>query len=762
MTRQQRSLFSAPDPQWEEDDLVERLIATVVLSSGPRCELDYAVPDPLRAQLSVGQRVRVPLGRANRTVVGYCVALENRRDAQQRYKPIKAIEDRRTLLSTSMLKLTQIIAKRYLVPWATVLDAVVPSGVRQQAGTRIATLLQVEPRVAATLSKLKLPPKQAAVLQHLAASPSPMSLEALAAACGCTVAPINALRKKGLIQVRRDRVASENRTAAAQEPPQREDDLELNPAQEVAFQAIVEGLHGRAYQTLLLHGVTGSGKTEVYIRAIQEAVRFGRQSIVLVPEISLTPQTVGRFRSRFDHVAVLHSHLSDSERHRHWQEIASGQIQVVVGARSAVFAPVPNLGLIILDEEHEATFKQDSAPRYHARDVALDRARLEGIPLILGSATPSLESWHRAEQGQYRLLSLPDRVMNRPMPEVGVIDLCGEGRDRRFRGAISRQLFLAMRQTLDHQGQIILLLNRRGFATHIQCPQCGEVVQCPDCEIALTHHRHDGIALCHYCDYQSEAPSRCPQCQHPGIRYSGMGTQKLEAEVRARFPDAMCVRMDTDAMRKPGSHAQALDTFRSGNASILLGTQMIAKGLDFPNVTLVGVIQADTALHLPDFRAAERTFQLLAQVAGRAGRGDKGGRVLVQTLSPDHPAIQCALRHDYVSFVQQELPARQGLGYPPFGSLARIVVRSPSKRQGEEWAMQLAQRCTAEAQDPTLRVLGPAPAPNPKLRGNFRFHFQIHAADDAALHDVLVRISEGLKPPEGVEWIIDVDPVSML
>ena len=338
-----------------------------------------------------------------------------------------------------------------------------------------------------------------------------------------------------------------------------------------------------------MHGVTGSGKTEVYIRAIEEVVRCGRQAIVLVPEISLTPQTKQRFRSRFERVAVLHSHLTAPERNWHWQRIARGDVEVVVGARSAVFAPVPQLGLIVIDEEHDASFKQDSTPRYHAREVATMRAQQSQVPLVLGSATPALESYHRATSGEYSLVELPNRVLDRPLPHVDTLDLRIEFRDRRGRGAISRQLHQAISESLGEGGQVILLLNRRGFSTQIQCPACGHVVECPHCDIALTHHRDGEHALCHYCDYEISTPTHCPECNFDGIHFRGLGTQRLEMEVRQRFPGVECLRMDSDTMRKPGSHEAAFARFRKGEVKILLGTQMIAKGLDFPNVTVVGV-----------------------------------------------------------------------------------------------------------------------------------------------------------------------------
>ncbi|HEX4412816.1 MAG TPA: primosomal protein N', partial [Lacipirellulaceae bacterium] len=540
--------------------------------------------------------------------------------------------------------------------------------------------------------------------------------------------------------------------------------LELNPDQVQALATIRAALAAAKHETILIHGVTGSGKTEVYIQAIEDVVRFGRQAILLVPEISLTPQTVGRFRARFDRVAVLHSHLSDVERHEHWRRIARGEVEVVVGARSAIFAPTPHLGLIVLDEEHESSFKQETAPRYHARDVAVRRAADQNVPLVLASATPSLESWIRAQRGEYRLVDMPRRVLDLPMPIVRTIDLRNEIHNKTSRGAISRPLHRAMEEALREGGQVILLLNRRGHSTHIQCPSCGHTVVCPSCDLALTFHRNNSTAVCHYCDYQIPSPNACPKCNFAGIRFSGVGTQKLEAEVRARFPSHPCVRMDTDSMRARGSHEEALTGFREGRHHILLGTQMIAKGLDFPNVTLVGVVNADTAMHLPDFRAAERTFQLVTQVAGRTGRGSKGGRVLVQTLSPNAPAIMAAINHDLPGFATQELPERETFGYPPFASMVRLVIRGGSERTTLAFADELADRLrkAGEPQTPPVRVLGPAPAPMAKLRDKFRFQIQLQSADGELLRQLVRTATRDLKLPDDVAWIADVDPIDMM
>lgn len=766
MEKQQKNLFDTQPAPWELDAANERLVVTVVLPEPPYGPYDYTAPEPMRTRIEPGRRVRVPVGRSNRTVLGYAVRVGHHRTvpanlARLRLKDITAVIDERPLLSPAMLRLTEWMADYYLCPWGQVLETVVPAGVRAQAGTREVYLLRVPTSVAARLTQLQLPKKQADVLRLLASSPRPLTWQQLAEQAHCGRGPIKNLEDKGLIQGER------SRTMRSEGPPRkvdRDSRLALNSEQQQALTAIRDALYASQHRTILVHGVTGSGKTELYMQAIDEVVAFGRQAIVLVPEISLTPQTVARFRSRFEHVAVLHSHLTPVDRHAQWRRIAQGEVHVVVGARSAVFAPTPHLGLVVLDEEHDSSFKQETSPRYHARDVALYRARTEGVPVVLGSATPALESWHKAQEGEYQLVELPRRILDRPLPHVEVIDLRDEFQSRATRGAISRPLHQAMGESLRRGGQVILLLNRRGFSTTIQCPACGHVVRCPDCELALTHHRAGEKAVCHYCEYEIAAPVHCPACQFEGIRYAGLGTQRLEAEVRARFPNATVLRMDSDTMQKPGSHEEAFERFRSGSVQILLGTQMIAKGLDFPNVTLVGVVNADTALHFPDFRAAERTFQLVTQVAGRTGRGEKGGRVLVQTFSPDHPAIVAAAHHDFVMFARQELPIRRDFGYPPFASLLRIVIRGPHEQTTEQFANEFGRRLRErmEAEKCEARLRGPAPAPIAKLRGLFRFHLLLQSPDKEVLRTLARNAAAGIQPPADVQWIADVDPLDML
>ena len=764
MATQQQSLFDRTPEPWELDEAAEQLAAEIVFPEPPHGPYDYRVPETLKGTLRAGQRVQVPLGKGDRLVVGYCTAVATKPVGTRSLKELRNIVDAEPLLSPPMLRLTAWMADYYLCPLGQVLQAVVPSGVRGQAGTREMTFLSVPPDIARQLAAgtLKLGAKQADALRILSASPRPLTPPELAQAAKCTLGPIAELRKKKLVVADVRRISQ---VELDEVPAAREDHLSLNDDQQVALERIMAALTAPRHETILMHGVTGSGKTEVYIRAIEQVISFGRQAIVLVPEISLTPQTRSRFRSRFQSVAVLHSHLSDAERHWHWQRIAAGEVQVIVGARSAVFAPVRNLGLIVIDEEHDHSFKQGESPRYHARDVALKRAMLENIPLVLGSATPSLESWYEAKQGRFTLVELPKRVSDRPLPLVATIDLRDEFRNRASRGAVSRQLHQAIDQALQNDGQVILLLNRRGYSTHIQCPACGYVVKCPDCDLPLTHHREGNKVICHYCDFEDFAPAKCPDCRFDGIRYSGLGTQRLEAELKARFPGVPILRMDSDTMQRPGSHELALDRFRAGEIKILVGTQMIAKGLDFPNVTLVGVVNADTALHFPDFRAAERTFQLVTQVAGRTGRGDKGGRVLVQTFSPDHFAIAAAVRHDYQSFAAAELPIRSEHGYPPYTGMIRLIVRGEQEQVAEQFAaraVELMRQAAAAATGLEARILGPAPCPIARLRGKFRFHALLSSSIPDELRRVVGEVTKDLEPPQDVQWVVDVDAVDLL
>ena len=759
--RQQQLFVPEPAPlPFEAAAERDALYAEVVVTRPLDESYFYVVPEGLRELIAPGVRVRVPFGRGNQAIVAYCVGLTSEApQTSRRIKSIAELLDKEPLLSEEMLALTRWMSQRYLCSWGQVLETVVPAGVKSQAGTREVVCFVPSEKFPADLAELKLPRKQRDVVEVLVQAAKPLTGPELAERAGCGTSPIQSLRKKGLIAAVRERSELD---LALETPQAREADLMLNTDQQKALERILEVVERGEHETLLLYGVTGSGKTEVYIRAIREVVSYGRQTIVLVPEISLTPQTIRRFKRRFSSVAVLHSHLTDAERHRQWKRIAAGEVEVIVGARSAVFAPTPHLGLIVIDEEHETTFKQQTSPRYHAREVARERARREGVPLVLGSATPTLESLQRAREKRDLSLQLPHRVERRPLPRVSVVDMRNDPLVTRGH-SIGRALRAAVQSAIAEQGQVILFLNLRGYSPVLWCGGCRGGVKCPDCDMTLTWHRDRGRLLCHSCEFELPPPQVCPACEQPGLKYLGTGTQRLEEEVRVKFEDARVLRMDSDSMKKPGSHDEALERFRRGEVDILLGTQMIAKGLDFPNVTLVGVIDADTLLHQPDLRAAERTFQLVAQVAGRTGRGEKPGRVLVQTMNPDEPVIQLAAAHDYFSFAKRELEQREAMQQPPFAHLARVVVRGPVEEVANDAIRSVAERLRplAAELDPPVRVLGPAPAPVLKLRKQFRFHLLLSAVDAEQITVLWRAARQGLELPGEVELTIDVDPLDM-
>ena len=761
----QTELFETDIPPWELPVESSIATATVVFSEAPHGPYDYRIPDSMRDKLKIGMRVHVPLGRRRKPIAGWCTKIDLEAKAQRSLRDIAVIIDEEPLCDASLVRLVLWMSHYYQAPAGQVFDTLIPSSVRSNAGTREKTYFhpRMESLDDATINGL--PTKQQAVVRHLITAARPLTATQLMAESACTQDPIRRLQKKGLIksETRRE-MTTANPTRWQVSDGETERSLTLTKDQSHALERITAAVDSGEGKTLVLHGVTGSGKTEVYIRAIEHLIKFGRSAIVLVPEISLTPQTRGRFERRFQSVAVLHSQMTPAERHFQWQRIRSGDVQVVIGPRSAVFAPLPRLGLIILDEEHDSSFKQDTQPRYHARKVAHARAMSLGIPLVLGSATPSLESWQATQTGHAEMVPLPSRVNDLPMPDVQLVDL--RVRDDRSSGAISRPLHVALQETLKERGQTILLLNRRGFATTIQCPACGDVVACPDCDMPLTHHRDGGKAICHYCDFTIPTPPACPACRFDGIRYGGLGTQRLEAEVKAKFPDARIARMDSDTMRRPGSHQKVLTMFRRGDLDILLGTQMIAKGLDFPNVLLVGVINSDSALHFPDFRAAERTFQLVTQVAGRTGRGDRSGRVIVQTYSPEHPAIQAASRHDYHQFAKDEMVVRRRFSYPPLGSVARIIIRGSVEDVTEAVADSFLTQLDAARKNLgyEVRVLGPAPPPISKLRGKYRFHILLQSTNPAHLGNTIRKAVEGftIADKDDVQYVIDIDPMDML
>jgi primosomal protein N' (replication factor Y) len=764
MSPMQPNLFHEADAPTA---LASGLFAEIVFDRPLDHAYTYAVPEELRTTVAIGKRVHAPFGRGDKKTVGFCVGLTPTAP-ERSVKSLSRVLDEEPLLTENLLQLTRWMADYYLCGWGQVLNAVVPAGAKEQAGTRVATFIEAVAEEEVPRPTQPLTTKQEAVLARLRVLGKAVEPRRLAKLALCGAVPIEALVAKGYARQVVRRVDHFAPKLEDEEPA--EEAITLNANQLRVWAPVEQSLREGGFRPFLLYGVTGSGKTEIYLRAIEEVLRQGKQAIVLVPEISLTPQTIQRFRGRCGEVAVLHSHLGDAERGSHWRRVASGQVSVVVGARSAVFAPVKNLGLIVIDEEHETTFKQETTPRYHARDVAVMRARLADIPILLGSATPSLESWHNAQRGQYTLLSLPNRILDRPLPQVALIDLRNQPPGRAYRHALSAEMERAMKEALHAGGQVMLLLNRRGFSTHVYCPACGHVETCRFCDLALTYHKDGDAMLCHFCGYQHPPTNRCPKCGLEQIRFQGLGTEKLQAEIEAKFPGLVVRRMDSDTMKKPGSHRRVLTAFREGLIHILLGTQMIAKGLDFPNVTLVGVVNADVGLHIPDFRSAERTFQLLAQVAGRTGRGPRGGQVLVQTFNPEQPCIALATVHAYEQFATEELVHRRLHNYPPYHRLARLIVRSRDQqaaaafadRMGAAFQTALTKLVESDATCREVRLLGPAEAPVFRLKGYFRFHVQLQSPSPGTLHRLLRSVMPELRPTTGVEYTVDVDPFNML
>jgi primosomal protein N' (replication factor Y) len=583
---------------------------------------------------------------------------------------------------------------------------------------------------------------------------------------GFSRAVVGALEQKGIAAVSEEEVLRDPfKERGAPAAP----DLEPTADQRAALDVIRGALDGPSPRPVLLHGITGSGKTLVYVEALRGVLERGRTAIVLVPEISLTPQTVTRFRAHFgDLVAVLHSGLSDGERYDQWRQLRAGEKRIAVGARSALFAPLPDLGVIVVDEEHDGSYKQSDAPRYHARDLAVVRAGIVGAGCVLGTATPSLESWANAERGKFALARLPERVGGGRLPSVRVVDLREVRRGGREEGGgdpgiLSPPLIDGVRARLARREQVILLLNRRGYASFVQCRECGDVHRCAHCSVSLTLHRVTGRLLCHHCRYEEPIPERCKRCGARDLSHRGLGTEQVERVVAETFPQARLARMDVDTTSGKWAHHEILGRMERGEVDVLLGTQMIAKGLDFPRVTLVGVVNADVGIHLPDFRASERTFQLLAQVAGRAGRSALEGEVIVQTSLPDHYAIQAALAHDFPAFAARELAERKSPAYPPWVRLANVVLSSPDEEAAAAAAERAVDWLEPRLASGPVEVVGPAPAPIERLHGRWRWHFLLRTASVPALSSACRELVEGFTPAgTDVRLALDRDPVALL
>ena len=731
----------------------------------------YAVPEPLAPRVGPGARVVVPLRGGGRSVVGIVTeAVSHLPSAGVEIKPIMAAPDDEPAISPPLLELGRWMSDYYGAPLGLSLRAILPGPLWSVArpkgpapleervlvltGNGMESLLERERR-------FKRAPKRRAVYETVEALGGSAPVSHLVKQLNLSTSALEGLVQQGLARIERVPEMRDPFADLSSPPP---------PLLTEDQRRVVQGILGTAlHQPALIHGVTGSGKTLVYLDVLRAVVQSGNGAILLVPEIALTPQTVARVRGVFgDKVAVLHSGLSDGERADAWRALRRGERLVAVGPRSAVFAPVQRLGAIVVDEEHEPSYKQGSAPRYHARDAAGIRARLEGARLILGSATPSLESLQQASEGRVTTFALPDRIGARPLPPVEVVDLRSAPRlaPAETGGGVipwSEALDTAVSGALDRGEQVILLLNRRGFATFVQCPACGNVPGCPQCAIALTVHQTPPAMRCHYCGHEERIPDTCVVCGHETQRLRGLGTQQLEHFVGLRYPRARIARMDLDTTTSKWAHHHILERMARGEVDILLGTQMIAKGLDFPNVTVVGVVDADTGLHFPDFRAGERTFQLVAQVAGRAGRGPRGGRVFVQTRAPGHHAIRAAAAHSVSEFAAAELPLRSPPNppYPPRSGLVRFVIATSDHARTADLAEKVAgwlRRAATERLDGALTVLGPAPCPLMRLKGKWRWHVLGKAAEPR----VLGRVVRAWRSKGHRAVIVDRDPVSLL
>ncbi|MFN0008602.1 MAG: primosomal protein N' [Planctomycetota bacterium] len=736
--------------------------ADVAVNRPVRCEFTYGVPEAIRARVIPGSRVAVPLG--GRREVGVVVGIRDDPGIPiARIKPIARLFDGEPVLDTDLLALTKWIASTYACSWGEAIAAAMPGGFRSEGGGKTVSMARVSPgRGEADLATLEgKDEKQHRVLRTLLEIGAPIEVRELCRRLQISDSAVFTLKRKGLVILERSAARADPLLGAVAVRVRPET---LSEDQEKALGAIGSAVQTREHRTFLLQGVTGSGKTEVYLRAIEKALELGRGAIVLVPEIALTPQTVGWFRSRFGEVAVLHSRMTDAQRRESWLRVQRGEIRVVVGARSAVFAPVRDLGVIVVDEEHEPSFKQDGTPRYHGRDVAVERSRIQDAVCILGSATPSLETWQAARERRFTRLLLRERVGGGRMPKIEIVDLRTEKPEGKGPVLFSRRLRQLLTRALERREQSILFLNRRGFAPVLWCGACGETVRCAVCDVTLTFHRRIRRAVCHACCSEIAPPSSCPTCTAPGLRYLGAGSERIELELARVLPGARVRRMDSDTMLRREDYESTLESFGRGEIDVLVGTQMIAKGLDFPRVTVVGIVSADSALHLPDFRAAERTFQLLSQVAGRAGRGELAGEIVVQTTAPEHPAIVLAAKHDFESFAAAESKLRSELGYPPHGRLLRVVVEDRDETKVVEVSRACAEMAKQGAPAGAIVVLGPAEAPIAMLRGRHRHHVLVKSLRGA--EESFDRAREALREFAGVtprpRVTVDVDPASML
>jgi len=756
-------------------------IVGVALRSPVDSLFHYTVPLALQGRLAVGHAVQVPFGR--RFVSGVVVELDPAPTAGIKLKPVSALLMEEPVIEPDELPFYRWVARYYRYPLGQVLAAALPPQLHQRArghaddgpdgaeallGPPTVEVVRLESSLTAALSAFSRPgPVRDRLLAYLERF-GEVEVRQLVAQFSGARRIVRQLQDRQLVRVEHRRVDSplESEDVEADSAP------DLTGAQRSAVDDIEAARREGGFKPLLLHGVTGSGKTEVYLRAAQTAIEAGGGVLVLVPEIALTPQLVDRFAARLESpMAVLHSGLTAKQRFDRWRSLREGTARIAIGARSAVFAPVKDLALIVVDEEHDGSYKQEEGLRYHGRDVAVVRASQLGIPVVLGSATPALESFHNARRSKYGMLSLPSRVHERPLPDVTVVDLREEkgGEEARHR-LLTEPLMAALTEVVERDEQAILLLNRRGHSSVVLCGSCGGSFECPDCDVSMTYHGRRNMLLCHYCGRSTPRPARCPHCNDAALEEVGEGTERIEEGLAEMLPGLRVDRMDRDTTQGRGAHARILERFRRGDIQVLVGTQMVAKGHDFPRVTLVGVLHADAALNLPDFRAGERTFALLTQVAGRAGRGEIPGRVLVQTFTPHHEAIRHALGHDYDGYARRLLDTRRAVGYPPFSRLALLrfshkregTVRQTARRVGDRLRRAVRSRGGTDA---GLRLLGPAPAPMPRIAGRYRWNLLLLAPGPALLSTLLAdaqgHLDEAAKV-SGIRLAVDVDPQSML
>jgi primosomal protein N' (replication factor Y) len=784
---------------------------------------DYIVPETLTSIIEPGARVKVPFG--PRKVIGYITKLKEESDLEaSKLRPIHELVDLEPVLTNELLDLSKWLAEQTLSYEIDAMQVMLPAAMRAKyekfilvnepeeindiefnlflAGRDRVPMKEAESRnllgVLKGLVKDEIVTVDTKVSQQTAMKKVRMirmekapeleriketlnqnakrqielvnwmidnagkiiPAKSITEELGIQSTVIKALIERGAAYEEYEEVYREPEAPGLKDVPI---PLHLTEEQDIALESISTSIQNEKPETFLLHGVTGSGKTEVYLRAIQQVLANGKEAIVLVPEISLTPQMTARFKARFGPlVAVMHSALSSGEKYDEWRKIRRGEVKVVVGARSAIFAPFENVGIIILDEEHEGTYKQEDTPRYHARDVAIKRAEYYNCPVILGSATPSLESYARATKGVYTLLTLMKRARNQALPEVAIVDMRNELKSGN-RSMFSVALAEAIRKRLEAGEQSILFLNRRGFSSFVLCRDCGTTVECPNCDISLTYHRANERLKCHYCGHEERVPLICPECESEHIRFFGTGTQKVEEEIANLVPEARVIRMDVDTTRRKGSHERLLRQFSEGKADILLGTQMIAKGLDFPNITLVGVLAADTTLHLADFRAAEKTFQLMTQVSGRAGRHELPGEVFIQTYSPEHYAIELAKEHHYEPFYNLEMAARRQYGYPPFYFVTLIQFTHEDVLKVADYAGRASTFLQSNLSPETV-IIGPTAAAISRVNNRYRYQCLLKYKKEPKLTETLqqlIRLYRTDWIKAGLTMSVDVDPVSI-